>query len=81
MNTDKIMKIGNARKVFSVYMEIAEVLSTVSQLPQVKIYKERIMASNLLSDNGKEEQIVNVVEAFVICVELLIDEINQVVQF
>ena len=81
MNTDKILKVGNARKVFSVYMEIAKTLQTVSHLAQVKIYKERIKASNLLSDNGKKEQIVNVVEAFVICVELLIDEINQVVQF
>jgi hypothetical protein len=33
MNTDKILKVGNVRKVFSVYMEIAEALSTVSQLP------------------------------------------------
>ena len=81
MNTDKIMKAGNARKVLLIYMEIAKTLSTVSQLAQVKIYKEPIKASNLLSDNGKKEQIVNVVEAFVIGVELLIDEINQVVQF
>jgi hypothetical protein len=33
MNTDKIMKVGNVRKLHSIYMEIAEALSTVSQLP------------------------------------------------
>jgi hypothetical protein len=32
MNTDKILKVGNARKVLSIYMEIAKTLSTVSQL-------------------------------------------------
>jgi hypothetical protein len=26
MNTDKILKVGNARKVFSVYVEIAKTL-------------------------------------------------------
>jgi hypothetical protein len=81
MNTDKIMKAGNVRKVHPVYMEIAVALSTVPQLAYVKLYKERIKASNLLSDNGKKEPIVNVGEDGVIGVELLIDEIGQVVQF
>jgi hypothetical protein len=47
----------------------------------VKIYNERIMASNMLSDNGKKEPIVNVGKDSIVGVELLIDEINQVVQF
>jgi hypothetical protein len=81
MNADKIMKAGNVRKVHPAYMEIAEALSTVPQLVYVKIYKERVKASNLLCDNGKKEPIVNVGEDSVIGVELLIDEISQVVQF
>ena len=39
------------------------------------------MASNVLSDNGKKEPIVNVGEENMIGVELLIDAPSQVVQF
>ena len=81
MNADKIMKAGNVRKVHPVHLKVAHELSTVPQLKYVKIYKERIKASNFLSDNGKKEPIVNIGEDSVIGVELLIDEIDQVVQF
>ncbi len=39
------------------------------------------MASNVLSENGKKEPIVNVGEKNIIGVELLVDELSQVVQF
>jgi len=81
MNANKILKAGNVRKEHPIYLQIAQGLSTVDQLKYVKIYNERIMASNMLSDNGKKEPIVNVGEDSIVGVELLIDEINQVVQF
>jgi hypothetical protein len=81
MNANKILKAGNVRKKHPIYLQIAQGLSTVDQLKYVKIYNERIMASNMLSDNGKKEPIVNVGEDSIVGVELLIDEINQVVQF
>lgn len=51
----KILKASNVRKEHSIYKQIAEGLSTVDQLKFVKIYSGRIIASNLLSDNGKKE--------------------------
>ncbi len=78
---DKILKAGNVRREHAIYMKIAEALSTVDQLKYVKIYKDSIHASNMLSNNGKKAPIVAVGEDSVIGVELLIDEINQVVQF
>ncbi len=81
MNNDKILKASNVRKEHSIYRLIAEGLSAVDQLKYVKIYNGRILASNVLSDNGKKEPIVNVGEDNIIGVELLIDEQTQVVQF
>jgi hypothetical protein len=81
MNANKILKAGNVRKGHPIYLQIAQGLSTIDQLKYVKIYNERIMASNMLSDNGKKEPIVNVGKDSIVGVELLIDEINQVVQF
>ncbi len=66
MNNDKILKASNVRKEHSIYRLIAEGLSTVDQLKYVKIYNGRILASNVLSDNGKKEPIVNVGEENII---------------
>ena len=81
MNIDKILKASNVRKEHSIYMLIADGLTTVDQLKYVKIYNGRILASNVLSDNGKKEPLVNVGEENIIGAELLIDVDTQVVQF
>ena len=81
MNNDKILKASNVRKEHSIYRLIADGLSMVDQLKYVKIYKDSIKASNILSDNGKKEPVVNVGGANIIGVELLVDEPCQVVQF
>ena len=70
MNNDKILKASNVRKEHPVYRLIAEGLSMVDQLKYVKIYRDSIKASNILSDNGKKEPIVNGFEANSIGVEL-----------
>ena len=80
MNDDKILKAGNVRNEHPIYQRIAKGLSTVDQLKYVKIYNGRILASNVLSDNGKKEPVVNIGEENIIGVELLIDEPSQVVQ-
>ena len=81
MNIDKILKASNVRKEHTIYMLIADGLTTVDQLKYVKIYNGRILASNVLSDNGKKEPVVNVGEENIIGAELLIDVDTQVVQF
>jgi hypothetical protein len=81
MNPDKILKASNVRKEHPIYKQIAEELSTIDQLKFVKIYNGRVLASNILSDNGKKEPIVNVGEDGIVGTELLVDESNKVVQF
>ncbi len=81
MNIDKILKASNVRKEHSIYRLIADGLTTVDQLKYVKIYNGRILASNVLSDNGKKEPVVNMGEESIIGAELLIDVDTQVVQF
>lgn len=81
MNIDKILKASNVRKEHTIYRLIADGLTTVDQLKYVKIYNGRILASNVLSDNGKKEPVVNVGEENIIGAELLIDVDTQVVQF
>ena len=72
MNNDKISKASNVRKPHPVYMLISEGLSSIDQLNYVKIYKERIMASNVLSDNGKKQPVVKIGEDNIVGVELLV---------
>ena len=81
MYNDKILKASNVRKEHPIYRQIAEGVSTIDQLKYVKIYNGRILASNVLSDNGKKEPVINVGEENIIGVELLVDESSQVVQF
>ena len=76
-----ILKARNVRNPHPIYQGIAERLSTVAQLQYVKIYKGRILASNRLSDNGKKQPVVNIGEADIIGIELLVDVDTQVVQF
>ena len=81
MNLDKTLKASNVRNEHPIYKQIAKGLSTIDHLAFVKIYNGRIMASNVLSDNGKQEPIVNVGEDEIFGIELLVDEPSKVVQF
>jgi hypothetical protein len=61
--------------------KISDALSEIETLKYVKIYNNRIMASNVLSKNGKKEPIVSVGKPNIVGVELLIDVPNKVIQF
>ena len=62
-------------------MAISKGLSSIDQLNYVKIYKEKIMASNVLSDNGKKQPVVIIGEDNIVGVELLVDTSDKVVDF
>lgn len=81
MNNDKISKASNVRKPHPVYMLISEGLSSIDKLNYVKIYKERIMASNVLSDNGKKQPVVKIGGDNIVGVELLVDVPGKIVDF
>jgi hypothetical protein len=79
--TEKILKASNVKKVHPIFKQISEALSNIDALSYIKIYNGRIIASNVLSKNGKKEPIVLVGELNIIGVELLIDVPNKIIQF
>jgi hypothetical protein len=55
IDSNKIFKATNVRKnIHPLYMELATNLSKIEILKYIKIYNERIRASNYLSENKKK---------------------------
>ena len=54
---EKILKASNVKKVHPIFNKISEELSNIDALSYIKIYNGRIMASNVLSKNGKKNQL------------------------
>ncbi|MCX5870535.1 MAG: hypothetical protein NTY00_07855 [Deltaproteobacteria bacterium] len=77
----RIFKATNVKTIHPVSIQLAESLSRIDILKFIKIYNDRLCASNLLSDNGKKEPIVEIGKEDVVGVELLIDPVIKTVQF
>jgi hypothetical protein len=56
-------------------------LAQIPQLQYIKLYPERLAASNVLSQDGKKNPVVKVGGEGIVGVELLIDPSAKVVQF
>ena len=81
-DSNKIFKATNVRKnIHPLYMELATNLSKIEILKYIKIYNERIRASNYLSENKKKDPVVEIGGKDLVGVELLIDVPNKIVQF
>ena len=78
---EKILKANNVKTVDFIYENIAKELAEIDILQYVKIYNERIKASNFLSTNGKKEPIVKDDGGNIVGGELLIDTQNKIIQF
>jgi len=82
IDSNKIFKATNVRKnIHPLYMELATNLSKIEILKYIKIYNERIRASNYLSENKKKDPVVEIGGKDLVGVELLIDVPNKIVQF
>ena len=80
--SSKISKATNVRKnIHPIYMEIAVSLSSIEALKYVKIYNERILASNFISTNKKKEPVVEIGGKDLVGVELLFDISDETIQF
>jgi hypothetical protein len=77
----KILKASNVRIIDPICLHLAESLATIDILDFIKIFNERIKASNLLSENKKKEPITKIGLEGVVGVELLIDQGNKTIQF
>ena len=82
IDSNKIFKATNVRKdIHPLYMELATNLSKIERLKYIKIYNERIRASNYLSENKKKDPVVEIGGKDLVGVELLVDVPNKTIQF
>ena len=82
IDSNKIFKATNVRKdIHPLYMELATNLSKIELLKYIKIYNERIRASNYLSENKKKDPVVEIGGKDLVGVELLVDVPNKTIQF
>ena len=79
--SEKILVAKNAKKSPGIYFDLSEKLASISELNYVKIYNGRIMASNVLSENGKKQPVTEIGKDNIVGVELLVDVSTKVVQF
>jgi hypothetical protein len=79
--SEKLLVASNAKKLPGIYFDLSQKLASISGLNYVKIYNGRIMASNVLSDNGKKQPVTEIGKDNIVGVELLVDVSTKVVQF
>ena len=77
----RIFKATNVRKIHPVFLDLAESLSHIDILHYIKIYNDRLCASNQLSTDKKKNPITAMDREDIIGVELLIDPDHSTVQF
>ena len=77
----RVRKAHSARNIHPVFLNLATALARIAQLRYIKIFPERIAASNALSEDGKHNPVVTIGADGIVGVELLIDVQNQIVQF
>ncbi len=78
---DRVFKATKVKNPDPVFLGIAESLTQVNMLRFIKIYDDRICASNLLSDDGKKDPLVDPERNDLVGVEVLIDPAFKTVQF
>ena len=78
---ERIRKAHAVRRIDPIFQDLAVGLARIPELRYVKIFPERLTASNVLSQDGKKSPVVKVGAEGLVGVELLVDESTKVVQF
>ena len=80
---DRVFRATNVKikAIHPVFIELAESLPNVPILRFIKIYNDKLCASNLLSNDGKKEPIVDTKRTDLVGVELLVDPAFKTLQF
>ena len=78
---ERLRKAHSVRQVAPIFQLLAAGLVEVPELRYIKVFPERIAASNVLSQDGKKNPVVVIGAEGLVAVELLIDTATQVVQF
>ena len=77
----RIRKAHSVRRIDPIFQDLAVGLARIPELRYIKIFPERVTASNILSQAGKKNPVVKIGGEGLVGVELLIDESTKVVQF
>jgi hypothetical protein len=76
---ERIRKAHSVRRVQSIFQHLAAGLARIPELRFIKIFPERVAASNVLPQDGKKNPVVKVGAEGIVGVELLVDESTKVV--
>jgi hypothetical protein len=78
---ERVRKAHSVRRIDPLFQDLAVGLARIPELRYIKIFPERLAASNVLSEDGKKNPVVKVGTEDLVGMELLIDESTKVVQF
>ena len=78
---ERIRKAHSVRRIDPIFRDLAVGLARIPELRYIKIFPERLSASNVLSEDGKKNPVVKIGGEGLVGVELLIDKATKVVQF
>jgi hypothetical protein len=81
LDGDRIRKAHSVRRIEPIFQDLAVSLATTPELRYIKIFRERLAASSILSKDGKNNPVVEVGAEGIVGVELLIDYPAKIVQF
>ena len=81
LDGERVRKAHSVRNVPPVFQSLAISLTHIPDFRYIKIFPRRIVASNVLSDDGKKNPVVITGDQDIVGVELLIDVPNEIVQF
>ncbi len=77
----RIFKATNVKKPLPVFIKLAESLSHIDELNFIKIYNDRLCASNELSTDKKKTPVTTMDQDGIIGIEILIDPTINTIQF
>ena len=81
LDGERIRKAHSVRNIPAVFQSLAISLARAPVLRYIKIFPDRIAASNMLSDDGKKNPVVVIGAEGIVAVELLVDVRSEIVQF
>jgi hypothetical protein len=81
LDGDRIRKARAVRRIDPIFRSVAIGLAQIPELCHIKLFRERLTASNVLSEDGKKNSVVTIGAEGLVAVELLIDTATRVVQF
>ncbi len=73
LDGERIRKAHSVRHIEPIFQRLATSLAQIPELRYIKIFPERLTASNVLSQDGKKNPVVKVGGEDIVGVELLID--------